>query len=200
MSDLSDFTPATTLAGLLLPAGQIITGGEMLPVSITPQAIANLARITLATFSVVNGVGVITFGFGDGTSIALSLTGLGTSSGSSSVTAPSSVQALTISGETATGAVLNWTAPATGSAPITYNVGYRVTGSNANFTQAFIGLTLTNAAITGLTPNIAYDFQVTAVNVAGSSVMTLANILTTAVQGPDNTPEIMPDGTVLTLG
>lgn len=57
---------------------------------------------------------------------------------------------------------LSWTASASGSPPITYQVQYRPTGTTTF--NSFANTTSTTVAVTGLAANTSYDFQVTATN------------------------------------
>lgn len=77
---------------------------------------------------------------------------------------------------------LTWTAPTTGSLPLTYNVLVSPHGANT-FTLATTSPT-TSASVTGLTANTAYDFEVFATNSAGTggtSSLVTATTLTQAV-------------------
>jgi hypothetical protein len=97
-----------------------------------------------------------------------------------------------IAGTPAGGAVaLSWTAPATGSPPLNYQVQYRVTGTNG-WTNWGGTTQTTSTTVTGLTPGTRYDFQVVTSNGAGSSTSAI-----TSVNIPAATPSA-PTG--LTVG
>lgn len=75
---------------------------------------------------------------------------------------------------------LSWGAPATGTAPFTYQVSRRLgtsTGSYTNVGSPISGLSLT---VTGLTANTAYDYQVVAINANGPGSAALINDASTA--------------------
>ena len=79
-----------------------------------------------------------------------------------------------------TSVALTWTASAVGTAPITYTVQDRITGSStwANVTT---GLSSPAYNVTGLTTRTSYDFQVIAVNALGNAVTaTFITVATTA--------------------
>lgn len=84
------------------------------------------------------------------------------------------------------GATLTWTAPASdGGAPVTKYVISALMG----ITPFTVGPTTTTATITGLRANAAYSFNVTAVNVAGSSAAVVApTVRTQASPPPQTTP------------
>lgn len=83
--------------------------------------------------------------------------------------APMQVTGLSATSAAGTDAILSWTAPSNGGAAITdYTVQYRPTsgGSWTTFTHA--ASTATTQTVTGLTAGTSYDFQVAAVNSAGT--------------------------------
>jgi hypothetical protein len=91
--------------------------------------------------------------------------------------APAPPGGLTATNITADSLVLNWNPSATGSAPISYQVLYRVRGAG-NFTNYGSPAQSTTAAITGLSPATSYDFQVEAENSAGVGVSATFTIST----------------------
>jgi hypothetical protein len=80
---------------------------------------------------------------------------------------------------------LSWTAPSTGTAPLTYSAMQSPHGT-ATYTLATTSGT-TSATVTGLTPNTAYDFEVFASNSAGtggnSNVVTATTLTVAVVPG-----------------
>lgn len=97
-------------------------------------------------------------------------------------TAPTSVSA---SSPTSSSLILTWTAPATGSTPLAYQPLFTVsTGSAfANYGPPITGTSLT---VTGLAASTSYDFQVTAMNSAGSATSATARASTSATATPAN--------------
>ena len=65
---------------------------------------------------------------------------------------------------------LSWTAPVSGGAVSSYSV--RWSPHNANTWTTSSNISGTSATLTGLTANTSYDFEVQAVNAAGSSAWT----------------------------
>ena len=103
----------------------------------------------------------------------------------SSAVAPSVPQSVTAVPASSTSVTVSWAAPAQGSAPITYVVGYRVTGTNP-FTSLASVSTLTEV-VTGLTPGTSYDFVVTASNSVSSGPASTP--VTAATPIAPNTPQ-----------
>jgi hypothetical protein len=118
--------------------------------------------------------------------LALNVTGFGTPSTVVNATTPASPSVppdaptdLVASAPTTTTLALAWVAPTSGGAVGSYTVQYRVTGQSA-WTTFASGITVTDITVTGLASSTGYDFQVIAVNTAGSSSpSTIANGSTT---------------------
>ncbi len=72
---------------------------------------------------------------------------------------------------------LSWTAPMSGGAPASYLV--RWSPHNANAWTQSSPVSNTSFTVTGLTANTSYDFEVQAVNAAGSSAWTAPTTVTT---------------------
>jgi Fibronectin type III domain len=64
---------------------------------------------------------------------------------------------------------LSWLTPGSGAAPTSYAVQYRITGMSS-WSTMIVPATPLNCTVTGLAPGSSYDFQVVAVNAAGSGV------------------------------
>jgi hypothetical protein len=97
--------------------------------------------------------------------------------------APTAPTAVSATSPTSSSLILAWTAPATGSTPFAYQPLYTVsTGSAfANYGPPITGTSLT---VTGLAASTSYDFQVTAINSAGSATSATAHGSTTATATP----------------
>lgn len=107
----------------------------------------------------------------------------GSSPGVSGDIAPSAPGAPTISNITTQGVTLNWTASVSGTAPITYQPQYQVSGSSF-WTLYESALSGTSGVITGLYADTVYSFSIQALNPYGSSTST-STIATTANSNPD---------------
>jgi hypothetical protein len=81
---------------------------------------------------------------------------------------PGSPTALTVSAAAVSSVTLNWSTPTTGGAVGSYTVQYRATGQSTWVTFA-TGVVTNSATVTNLTASTEYDFQVIAMNSAGSS-------------------------------
>lgn len=75
---------------------------------------------------------------------------------------------------------LTWNASATGTAPITYQVAYRLGTSSGAYTDFGSPISGTASTVTGLLSNTAYDYQVTPLNVVGAGTPGLLNDASTA--------------------
>lgn len=101
---------------------------------------------------------------------------------------PGAVTNVTAGSATSSTQPLSWTAPATGSAPITYAVGYRLGSSIGAYTPFASGVTGTSITVTGLNPSTAYDYQVTPTNAYGSGTPGLLNDAFTTSPALDTRP------------
>jgi len=77
---------------------------------------------------------------------------------------------------------LAWSAPASGGAVSSYTVQYRVSGTTS-WSPAVSGLTVTSFTVTGLSPATSYDFEVLAVNAAGTGPSSATATASTVVAG-----------------
>jgi len=118
---------------------------------------------------------------------AVNAAGAGTPSASVSTTTtaspPGQVTGLTAGTATASSVPLTWTAPGTGGAVATYTVQYRLSGG-ATWTTASSSVTGVSYTVTGLNSSTAYDFQVIAVNAAGSGTPSSSITASTAIAAP----------------
>jgi hypothetical protein len=94
------------------------------------------------------------------------------------VTQPGQVTSLSASSIQTTSLQLSWSPPLTGGTPSSYTVQYATSGS-ASWSTYASGVTGTTLAITGLAVGTSYNFQVFAVNSAGSGVPSAAASATT---------------------
>jgi len=117
---------------------------------------------------------------------AVNAAGSGTPSATASATTPAAppgqVTGLAAGAATSTTMPLTWTAPASGGTPSSYTVQYR-TGAGA-WTTASSAVTGTSYTVTGLSPSTAYDFQVFAVNGAGSGAASASITASTTIAPP----------------
>lgn len=81
-----------------------------------------------------------------------------------------------------TSVVLTWQAPATGSAPLSYQVFQASPTGSGNFFPVGSTIAATTTTVTGLTSGVSYDFIVQASNSAGSGPVsaTLSNVVAAA--------------------
>ncbi|HME19865.1 MAG TPA: fibronectin type III domain-containing protein [Acetobacteraceae bacterium] len=96
---------------------------------------------------------------------------------------PGQVTGLTAGGPTASTVNLSWTAPSTGGAVASYTAQYRVTGGTG-WNTAASGITGTSYTVTGLAATTSYDFQVFAVNAAGTGTAPSVASATTTIPAP----------------
>ena len=94
---------------------------------------------------------------------------------------PGQVTGLAASGATTSSVPLSWSAPATGGAPSSYTMQYRVSGATA-WTTSSSSISGTSGAVSGLTAGTSYDFQVYAANAAGAG--TPSPVLTASTAAP----------------
>lgn len=111
---------------------------------------------------------------------------------------PSAPTNLAVSGTpNATDVALTWTAPTSGTPPFTYQVNYRSPSGSGPFTT---GPTFsTNSGdVTGLSPATSYDFEVAAINAAGTGPFStiLSNVTTAASSSVPTAPQNPTVGTV----
>jgi hypothetical protein len=97
--------------------------------------------------------------------------------------APGQVTGLVASNPTASTVNLAWTAPGTGGAATSYTAQYRVTGATG-WNTAASGIAGTGCTVTGLAAATGYDFQVFAVNAAGSGTASALASATTSAPAP----------------
>ncbi len=131
------------------------------------QQAASVANTTIyglaaATQYDIEVIAANTYGFGPASAVLNGTTNAAPSS------APNPVTGLATNSATATTVTLSWSTPS-GPAVAFYVAQYRITGSNGGFTAAASGITGTSYTVTGLVPSTEYDFEVYAVNSAGSS-------------------------------
>jgi hypothetical protein len=85
-----------------------------------------------------------------------------------------------------TAVVLSWTAPSTGTGPLTYVIMQSPSGAG---TYSIVGTsTTTTASISGLTPGVTYDYVVYAANGAGNGSNSAPVTYTIPGQAPQLTP------------
>jgi hypothetical protein len=92
---------------------------------------------------------------------------------------PGQVIGLNASSPTTSSIGLTWSAPGSGGAVSSYTVQYRVSGGSA-WTMFASDLPTTSDTVTGLAAGTAYDFQVSAMNAAGSGQASAVASATTA--------------------
>ena len=107
---------------------------------------------------------------------------------------PGSPTGLVASAPTASSITLNWSAPTAGGSVGSYTAMYRVTGQSTWIVFA-TGISATAVTVTNLTASTGYDFQVIAVNNAGSSGPSATANGTTTVTAP-GTPTALAVGSV----
>jgi Fibronectin type III domain len=103
---------------------------------------------------------------------------------SGSLSPPGQVTGLTTSNATTSGISLTWLTPGSGGSVSSYTVQYRVSATTSWSTGAS-GLTSTSFSITGLVAATSYNFEVLAVNAAGtgpaSSVATASTVVGSSI-------------------
>ncbi len=139
------------------------------PTTATSQTITGLTPATGYDFEVV----ATNAGGSASSAVATATT---TTASSVAPGAPTSVAAST---PTPNSLTVSWGAPATGTAPFSYQVSYRLTGTTA-FAQFGGSITATSLVVTGLTASDSYDFEVTATNSAGSATSGIVSAVTAA--------------------
>jgi len=96
---------------------------------------------------------------------------------------PGQVTGLAAGSSTANTVPLSWTAPVTGGAAANYTVQYRATGTTT-WGTASSTVTGTSYTVTGLVASTGYDFQVFAVNGAGSGTPSATITASTTMVAP----------------
>lgn len=170
------------------PAGSssfVNTGGSL---SVTTGPVSGLTAATGYQFQVVT-----TNVSGSSTSASISATTL--------AVIPGAPTGLVVAGSpTQTTVTLQWVAPATGTAPLTYQVLSRTPTGSGGFAVAGAVVSTLTQTITGLTASTSYDFEVEAINAAGtgSPSSILLNVVTAAVVIPvaPSAPTNLAAGTV----
>jgi hypothetical protein len=104
------------------------------------------------------------FTYSGGTMVFANLPAAG---GGASLALPGQVSGLAAGSITASSVALSWAAPTSGGVSQSYTVQYRVTGS-AQWSTGLTGVASTNGTVSGLMAATSYDFEVFAVNGAGS--------------------------------
>jgi glucose/arabinose dehydrogenase len=99
---------------------------------------------------------------------------------------PGQPTGLTASSPTTTTMMLTWVAPVTGSAPFTYQISYKLHSVTA-FSLANSTTSTTSQTIIGLNIGSSYDFEVVAMNGAGSGlvsdIVTASTLVSTIIPG-----------------
>jgi Fibronectin type III domain len=96
------------------------------------------------------------------------IAGAGSGGASTNVPAlPGQVTGLSAGSPSTSAIVLTWSAPSTGGAVSGYTVQYRVGGATG-WTVFATGVATTSETVTGLAAGTSYDFQISAMNAAGS--------------------------------
>jgi chitodextrinase len=136
-------------------------------ISGTSRAISGLTSSTTYNFEVTaTGPG--------GTSAPSAVLSATTLAASIAPSVPTGLQASNVA---STSLTLSWTA-STGTAPITYNVRDRITGTST-FSSVATGISGTSTAISGLTAGTSYDFDVIATGPGGTSAPSAALTVST---------------------
>jgi fibronectin type 3 domain-containing protein len=128
-----------------------------------------------------------------GQSTTTVLTGIQLPGPNTSGAAPSAPTNLTPGNTTTTSVVLSWTPGAGSNAAAQYNVLYQIVGSATSDWIDFATVSITTATVTGLKPNVPYNFAVTAINNYGTSVMTVLPNFEVS-NTPSGTPPLAPTG------
>lgn len=192
-------TPATALTVSALAATSltltwVAPSSGTLPFSYQPQQSINSGttwtNIGSGTTAVTLGVTGLTAASAYQFRIVTTNTaGSSTSTAASATTLsvlPTAPTGLAVSGSpTQTSIALVWAAPATGTAPLTYQVSLRTPSGSGSFSVAGPTTTVLLQTISGLSAATSYDFIVTATNAAGTSPNStiLSNVSTAAATG-----------------
>jgi Fibronectin type III domain len=175
-----------------------LPGGWLLRIISSPSGVTSLSQFQVFVWTAVIGVGVVYVMMLSGNLIdipvaTLGLLGIsgfalvgsklqaGADGSPQRISAPGSVTNLAVAGApTHNAVVLNWTAPASAQAPFSYTVQMRLAGAGhwGNVASEIGGPPY---AVSGLSMNMAYDFQVFAINAGGAGPTTvLLNVSTAA--------------------
>lgn len=161
------------------------------PIAVLNTIISGLTPATTYSFSVqaINPFGIATSAAVSATTPVLGVK-------------PAAATGLNVTNVTATSLQLNWTASATGTAPINYTV-YRRLHNTGVYAAVANASGATNAIISGLTASTSYDFYVRASNAFGtvnSAVQTVSTV-SAAVLAPSapGTPTLVMTPTTATL-
>ena len=111
----------------------------------------------------------------------------------STVSAPSAPQNVTIGAVTSSTLAVSWTTPATAPGTITYTVEYRITGTTGAKSQN-AGISGLSTTISSLQPNTSYDVDVFASNSAGAGAVSATVAGTTATAVAVRSPYLQPGG------
>lgn len=103
--------------------------------------------------------------------------------GTATLTAPGQVTGLGATTLSSTSVALAWSAPASGGAVSTYTVNYRVAGAST-WTAASTSVTGLAYTVAGLSAATNYEFQVIAVNAAGSGTASATATASTSLSVP----------------
>ncbi len=120
-------------------------------------------------------------------------------SATTTLVVPGAVTGLAAGTATASAVPLSWTAPATGGAVASYTVQYRVHGATA-WTTASATVNATSYSVGSLTAATSYDFQVFAVNAAGSGAVATVSASTIAGTSYVIKPGFLPPASTYTHG
>lgn len=204
ITDILAITATAGNASVLLSWTANTTGGA------TP---ATYQILNVTTSSVVGSTSLLNYtvvGLTNGTAytfkvIPNNLLGAGpvsnfsTATPSGSVSPPGDVSAAASGTVTVTTIPVTFTAPSTGGAPTGYNLNIRAHGSGSYTLNQSVGLT-GPYAYTGLTAATAYDLQIVATNLSGSSPGTASGCLISNVSTASGSGSPPGDVTALATG
>ena len=118
---------------------------------------------------------------------AVNAAGSGTASATASASTPAAppgqATGLSAGSATSTSVPLSWTAPTSGGTPASYTAQYRVSGTST-WTSASTAISGTTYLVTSMSPSTAYDFQIIAVNSAGSGPASASVSASTTIAPP----------------
>ena len=170
----SGTTPFTYQVLLRTPSGSgIFHAAAATTTSATTQTITGLVAATGYDFEVIASN---LAGSGPASSILTAVQTAGSIAGT-----PGPATGLVVSAVTSTTLTFSWIAPSTGTTPFTYQPMFALAGSSPTWTAIGGSISTTTAAVTGLTPNTAYQFEVITTNSIGSSTSSTVSASTLAV-------------------